>query len=299
MDRPILIFGASGLLGTHLVRRLAEQGRFPVAIAHNRKAQFPVGVPAYRTPITEPEVVRKTMHRYHPAAVINCAAFTDVDGCERDPGLAARVNTLGAENIARAAKEVGARLVQLSTDYVFDGTAGPGDENARPHPINVYGKTKHDAETGVRNADPQSLVIRAASFIGKGPQDRPSFIEQMLATLRAGKPLRAAIDQIANVTDVAALAKGIQEAVEQQIAGVLHLGSRELISRYDLALLVAEVFGLDPGRVEPMMHADLGRAARRPLHGGLIVRKAEQALGWTFPSPRESLENLSGALAQT
>ena len=298
MDRPVLIFGATGLLGAHLVRRLADTGRFPVAIVHNRKSQFPPGVPWYRTPITEPDPVRKTMHRYHPAVVVNCAAYTDVDGCERDPGLAARVNTLGVENILRAAKEVGARVVQLSTDYVFDGAAGPYDENARPHPINVYGKTKHDAETAVRNAGSDTLVVRAAGFIGRGPENHPSFVEQMLATLRLGKPLRAAIDQIANVADASALAAAIPAAIEQNVTGVLHLGSRELVSRYDLALLLAEVFGYDSALVEPVMYADLGRAARRPLNGGLLVRKAQQALSLTFPSPRETLENLKQALAQ-
>jgi len=295
MDRPILIFGSTGLLGVHLVRTLTERGFFPVALVHNRRARLPEGIPTYKTPIADPETVKKTMHRYHPAAVINCAAYTDVDGCERDPDRAARVNTIGAENIALGAAEIGAHLVQISTDYVFDGQAGPYDEEAHPHPINVYGKTKHKAETAVRNSPGDTLIIRAASFVGHGSEDHPGFVEQMVATMRNGKRVPAPIDQIANIADVPTLAKGIISAVEKNTTGILHLGSRELISRYDLALLAAEVFGLDTSLVEPVMYDDLKRAANRPLNGGLKVDKAEKALGFSFPTPKETVENLRRA----
>jgi dTDP-4-dehydrorhamnose reductase len=297
MDRPILVFGSTGLLGVHLVRTLAKRGRFPVALVHNRRSQLPDGVPVYKTPIAEPDAVRKTMHRYHPAIVINCAAYTDVDGCEDDPARAARVNTGGAENIARGAEEVHARMVQISTDYVFDGHAGPYDETAHPHPINVYGKTKHNAETAVSHAARDPLIIRAASFIGRGPDGHPGFIERMIATLRDGKQVRVAIDQVANITDVPALAEGIAIALEKDATGMVHFGSRELISRYDLALLTADVFSLDKSLVEPVMYDDLKRPARRPLNGGLIVRKAEDILGFSFPAPKQALENLRQTLA--
>jgi len=299
MDRPVLVFGSTGLLGVHLVRALTERDFSPVALVHNRRARLPDGVPVYKTSIADPETVKKTMHRYHPAVVINCAAYTDVDGCERDPERAARVNTIGAENIALGAAEIGAHLIQISTDYVFDGQAGPYDEDAHPHPINVYGESKHKAETAVRNSPADTLIIRAASFVGRGSEDHPGFVEHMVATMRSGKQISAPIDQIANVADVLTLAGGIITALEKNITGLLHLGSREVISRYDLAVLAAEAFGLDTSLVEPVMYDDLKRAANRPLNGGLKVDQAEKTLGLSFPSPKETVENLrrAGAVA--
>jgi len=297
MDKPILVFGATGLLGTHLVRLLVEKGRFPVAVVHNRKSRLPPGVPTYQATVASPAAVSKALHRYGPSVVINCAAYTDVDGCELNPQRAAEVNTLGAENIVHAAQESGALTVHISTDYVFDGSAGPYDEAAHAHPINVYGKTKHDAETIVQNADAETLIIRAAGFIGRGPEKHPCFAENMIAALRSGKQLAVPIDQVANVTDVPTLARGVLTAVDHHLRGIWHMGSRELISRYDLTRLLAHVFGLDAKLSEPVMYADMGRAADRPLNGGLLVNKAEEQLALTFPSPKETLENLKRALA--
>ncbi|MFC1475570.1 SDR family oxidoreductase [Candidatus Zixiibacteriota bacterium] len=292
MDKPLVVFGATGLLGSHLVHRLAERGRFPVAVAHNRKVELPSGVPVYKASIAGAETVRKALSRYHPSLVINCAAYTDVDGCESDPQRARQVNTVGAENIARAAAELGIPLVHISTDYIFGGHSGPYDEHARPRPINVYGQSKHDAETAIQKINADTLIIRAASFIGHGSEKHPCFIENMIAGLRAGKPLPAPIDLIANVAEVPTLADAIIAAIDKSITGVLHLGSRELISRYDLAVLTADVFGLDDSLIEPVMYADLGRAAERPLNGGLVVDGAEKLLEISFPAPKETLENL-------
>lgn len=295
MDKPIVVFGATGLLGKYLIALLADQGRFPVAIVHHRRVELPAGVPVYKASIAGADTVHKTLQRYRPSMVINCAAYTDVDGCESDPDRATNVNTLGAENIARAAAEIGAPLVQISTDYVFGGRSGPYDENAHPQPINVYGRTKHHAETAVHKINADTLIIRAASFVGHGTDKHPCFAENMVAALKSGKQLRAPIDQIANVADVPTLAAAIITAIDKCITGHLHLGSRELISRYDLAVLIAEVFKLDESLIEPMMYADLGRAADRPLNGGLIVDKAEKSLEFSFPSPKETLERLKQA----
>ncbi len=296
MDKPIVIFGATGLLGTHLVRLLAEHNRFPVAVTHNRKVALPPGVPVYKAPLAAADAVGKTLHRFHPSLVINCAAYADVDGCESDPGRAARVNTLGAQNIAHAAAELEIPLVQVSTDYVFDGRNGPYDESAFPRPINIYGRTKHDAETAILKIKRDALIVRAASFIGRGPEGYPCFVEQIIKQLRAGKRLSAPIDQLANVTDVPTLSRAILAAADKKITGILHLGSRELLSRYDLAVLAADVFGLDQSLVEPVMYADLQRTTERPLNGGLVVRRAEKTLEISFPSPQETLLNLKRAL---
>ncbi len=292
MNRPTLVFGATGLLGRHLIQLLHRKGKFPVAVVHNRKAAFPPGVPTFKAAIADAENVRKTIARFRPEVIINCAAYTDVDGCERDPDRARRVNTVGVENIVKAATELNTRLIQISTDYVFDGASGPYDETARPHPINIYGKTKHDAETVVRNADISALIIRAASFIGAGTEKHPCFVEKMISALRSGTTLQAPIDQIATVADVPTLAECILAADKQDITGLLHLGTSGPISRYDLAVLAAEVFGLDESLVEPVMYTDTKRTADRPLQGGLIVNRAEGLLGRVFPTNRATLERL-------
>ncbi len=292
MNRPSMIFGASGLLGSRLVRLLDKQSRFPVAIIHKRKGDFPESIHTDEASVGSFDRVAHVMHRYRPGLVINCAAYTDVDGCERDPQRAQTVNTVGAENIARVAADMGVPFVLLSTDYVFDGTAGPYDETAHPHPINEYGRTKHNAETAVRKAHPDSLIIRAGSFIGVGPKGHPSFIERIIDRLVRQEQVLAPIDQMATVAEVSALAQAILTLVDAQASGIWHLGSAEVISRYDLCTLAAEIFGYDTELIEPVMFADLDRAAPRPLNGGLDPHKAMREHNIKSPSPRRALELL-------
>ena len=192
----LLVLGATGQLGTDLVRAAAVAGVDHVGVGHE---DFDV---------TKADSVTAGMARYRPTIVINTAAFHRVDGCENDPHQAYLVNTVGALLVARAAARTGARSVYISTDYVFPGDKPPAEdgrltpntawvEDDPVRPLNVYGASKAAGEQAVRLADPRHLIVRVSSLFGvAGLHNKGgNFIEAMLKQAGAGAPLRVVSDQ--------------------------------------------------------------------------------------------------------
>jgi dTDP-4-dehydrorhamnose reductase len=174
---------------------------------------------------------------------------------------------------------VGARLIHVSTDYVFDGKTGNYAEDDKPNPINYYGKTKLAAENAVRISGSDHAIVRTIVLYGQGAQVKQNFALWVINSLKAGATIRCVDDQIGNPTYVGDLAVGILAIVERERSGVYHIGGSERISRYDFALRIARQFGLDERKIGRATSADLRQIAARPLNTSFVILKAEAELG--------------------
>jgi dTDP-4-dehydrorhamnose reductase len=208
------------------------------------------------------------IERLLPTVVINCAAWTDVDGCTRNPARALEVNAEGAEHVARAAAGSGCRVVQVSTDFVFDGRLGrPYVESDVPSPIQAYGLSKLEGERRVAIAAEDHLVVRTAWLYG---EHGDHFVGRILARARAGEPLRVVEDQRGSPTLVDDLADGIASLLRVEHRGIVHVVNTGVASRFELARRALERAGL-AGRVRL-------EAVRTVVPTGGTARPAQSAL---------------------
>ncbi len=282
MSTRVLVTGALGQLGQALARVLSPEMDLLLTDLE------PGGSEVTRCDITTWEQAKETVRSYQPRFVVNAAAFTDVDGNEREPEKAQLINTTGVEYLLSAGNEVGARVVQVSTDYVFDGTVGPYLEGDKPVPLSVYGRTKLEAERLVLEGDGH-LVIRANVLFGPDIESPASFVRWVVNSLKEGKAIRVVNDQINNPTLTTHLAEAIRKALEQEATGLYHYGGLEFASRYDFARKIARHFNLPVEGITPITTKELNQLAPRPLKGGLICSKIKMELNVTNANISEAL----------
>lgn len=296
----VLVTGANGLLGQALVARMS---RFPdydvLATARDDRPRFSGGAGGYtRLDVTDPEAVQALFEDFAPSVVVNCAAMTAVDVCEEDRARCWRTNATVVSTLAEHCRKTGARLIQLSTDFVFDGADGPYDEKARPDPVNFYGKAKLAGENAARNAGfGQWAIARTVLVYGVGEHlSRSNIVLWLLDELQAGRRVQVVTDQIRTPTYVVDLAAGIERMVRYDASGIFHLAGRELLSVYDFARTVAEVYALDASLIEPTDGSEFQQTAERPLKTGLITLKAETELSYRPRRLRPALRHLGARL---
>lgn len=286
--KKILITGANGLLGQALVEIFA--GHFQVtATSREGRAAVPAAGVAHRSlDIRDARACKSMIRELQPDAIINAAAYTNVDGCELEKSLCWEVNVKGVENLAQAARRNMALLVQLSTDYIFDGTNGPYGEDDPPHPLGYYGKSKLAAENVVRMTGIPYAIIRTNVIYGTGSAVKNNFFLWIYHSLKAGKTINVVTDQFNNPILAQELAEGIRLLVDKSQYGVYHLAGKAYLSRYEFAVQVADVFGFPREQVRPVTTAELGQTAPRPMRGGLKIDLAMRELGFA-PAPLQAV----------
>jgi len=249
----IFITGAKGMLG----RALAE--RQPPGLTV-------LAVDVDELDVTSADAVRGRLRDFAPQAVLHCAAMTDVDGCETQPETAWRVNAEGVAHVAAACAD-GTRLVYLSTDYVFDGSATePYPEDAAPAPLSVYGRTKLAGEEHVRALAPNHAIVRTAwSF---APWGR-NFVLSILRAARERGRLRVVDDQVGSPTYAPDLAEALWRVVGAEERGVFHLTNAGVVSRCEFAREIVAAAGMGQTPVEPLKRGDLAQPAARPSFSAL------------------------------
>ena len=273
----VAITGANGLLGGEAVAQLA--GRHEVLALGRGACRLPAGPFSWRdADLGDGRSVEAALLEFEAEAVLHAGAATDVDGCERDPDLAWHVNVGGTEQVARACKALGARLVAVSTDYVFDGEAGPYAEDAVPNPRGAYARTKRCGEEAALLLVPRCAVARVAVVYSGRPGAKPTFATQVVEKLSRGEPVRAFVDQRVSTTLAASgAAMALELLLETDHRGVLHTSDAEVVDRVEFARRVAREFGLS-GEIIPVKTADVELPAPRPLRGGLRVDRARALL---------------------
>ncbi len=292
MYKRVLITGANGLVGQKLVEVFSRDRDFDLlacgrqAHAYNSSASF-----GYLSlDITNRGAVKELVWNFSPDYIINAAAFTDVDACEREKELSWKANVTAVENLIAAARLVESCVVQISTDYIFDGKSGPYDENALPNPLNYYGREKLAAENAVRSSGENWLIVRTNVVYGVAPKVKKNFALWLAQELKQHHRVNVVSDQYGNPTLADDLARGIYELVRWGKRGVYHIAGADFMSRYEFARKLAEVFGYDESLITPIKTADLNQLATRPLQSGLITLKAQSELSLNFLTVGESLK---------
>jgi len=246
---PVLVTGAGGLLGGEVVRALQASGAEVAAYAH---AVLDIG---------DRDAVGDVVRSMRPRAVVNAAALTHVDRCESDLDGCRAANALGPGYLAEAAEEVGAEVVHVSTDYVFDGTKGsPYVETDTPSPLQTYGRCKLDGEHAVRDATARSYVLRTALVFGPGGRN---FLSRLPELLQTGQPVSLVTDQVGSPTYAPDLAAAIVGLLGSHSYGLYHVSNAGGCTMVEFCALIAEVLGVDPNITE-LTRDDLNRPARRP-----------------------------------
>src|SRR3989304_5304607 len=280
--KRVLICGSNGLLGQRLALMLGGRTEYEVLnTSHHRSFVFDDRLFDYsQLDLTRKSDVKSLISSFQPDVIMNAAALTNVDWCEDHREEAWNVNVVGVENLVEAARKVDARVIHVSTDYVFDGKTGNYSEDDKPNPVNYYGKTKLAGENAIRIADIDHAILRTIVVYGQGINVKKNFALWVIESLRAGQSIRCVTDQIGNPTYVADLALAIIKIAELGKSGIFHVCGREEVSRYEFAVKIAEGFGFDPGIIEPIRTNQFVQRAVRPLHTSFVTLKAETEFGF-------------------
>jgi dTDP-4-dehydrorhamnose reductase len=268
----LLVLGSGGMLGRAVVADAQRLGHDVVALTH---ADLDV---------TDADHVTRVVTAAEPRAVVNCTGFTDVDGAESDEGRALRVNGDGAGNVARGAAEASARVVHVSTDYVFDGSKRePWLESDPVAPLQAYGRTKLAGERAVADANPEHAIVRAAWLFGAGG---PNFVATMLRLAAERDEVTVVTDQRGSPTWTGHLAAALVEVAEREgDVGLFHAGGNGECSWYEFAVEIFDRARMRR-RVVPTTSERFARPARRPAYS---VLGTEREPGIVLPPWQDGL----------
>lgn len=271
----ILVTGAYGLLGKSCLELARDEHEV-------------TGLDIDSLDITNGDAVRSCLADFMPQAVLHCAAYTNVDGAEAERQKAWSVNVEGAGWVASAAKKVGAVMVYVSTDYVFDGRAvEPYRESHQTNPLSAYGASKLEGEQRVSEACPEKhLIVRTAWLYGSGK----GFVDWVCNGLETHEELTLVDDHKGSPTFAVDLARALLRLTEQDRRGIFHYSNKGETSWYEWGRTIASMMGLAEDCLKAISANELGRAAPRPAYSVMAVDKYEEATGDSVPLWQDALE---------
>ena len=286
----IFITGASGLLGSKVAEIALDRG-YEVYSGYNRyKPEH--GEPV-KLDLTNSDSIAKAIKDVKPDAIIHSAALTDVDRCEVEKELAYKINVEGTRVIAEMARKIGAFMVYVSTDYVFDGSRGMYRENDETNPINHYGYTKL---LGERFCGDFCIARPCVIYGAKPASGKVNFALWLIDKLGKGEEVKIITDQWITPTLNTNLAEMVLECVERELKGIYHLAGATRVSRFEFAKEIAREFGLDENLIKPAKMSDMSWIAKRPRDSSLDVSKASRCLNERPYYLRKALKVLKGEI---
>ena len=280
----ILVTGSYGQLGRSLFNYLKSNNEI-LWTGRN----IPLNANGFYLDICDRLNLRDLISLHNPDILINLAALTNVDLCENNSDLAREINTNGVRNICDIFR---GKIVQLSTDYVFDGKDGPYVEEDEVFPLSVYGKTKLEAENIVSSHSSDNLIIRGNVLYDNCLSTRASFLNWVVESLIEKTPINVVDDQINNPTWAQSMAKIIGLCIENKVSGTYHWGDAEFVSRYKFAKMIAKHYKLETELINPISTEELGQVAPRPLKSGLLSDRIVKLLDIKQPSINECLNQI-------
>jgi dTDP-4-dehydrorhamnose reductase len=289
--KTVVVTGANGLLGQKLVKLLARDASTRTIATARQPLAYPAhGITFAELDITDHTGVDRLIRSFKPDWVINTAAATNVDWCELNPEACFKINTEAVAHLARACEKTGAAIMQLSTDFIFNGTYGPLDESAHPDPVNIYGHSKLKAEEVVMQSGIPWCIVRTVLVYGVAkPLNRLNIVLWVKESLEKGKSIQVVTDQYRTPTLAEDLAQGCLLAYRHNATGIYHISGEEMMTPYEMAIQTARFFSMDESLIRPATASTFQQPARRPPKTGFIIEKAKKHLGY---QPHPFIEGL-------
>jgi dTDP-4-dehydrorhamnose reductase len=297
--KRILLTGSNGLLGQKLVDLLHPDPTIDLIATARGANRLPYadGYTFETMDITDRAQVLAVIGKIRPDVVIHTAAMTNVDQCETDKEGCWSQNVTAVEHLVEACQATGAFLVHVSTDFIFDGTAGPYGEDAEANPISFYGWSKYAAEKVVTHSGIGWAIARTVLVYGIAhDMSRSNIILWVKNSLEAGKSIRVVTDQWRTPTLAEDLATGCALIATKRAAGVFNISGRDFLTPYEMAIQTADYFGLDKSLIATADGSTFSQTARRPPRTGFLLDKANQQLGYAPHSFAEGIAVLAGQL---
>lgn len=279
------ITGGSGLLGQRLAAVAKDNDE--LTLVHNSNP----GENTVKCDITNEKEVHETVNQENPDVIIHCAAMTNVDLCEDEEEKAYLINGMGTGYLAKAAEEVDAKIIYVSTDFVFDGTRGYYKEDEKVNPLGIYAKSKYDGEVQLQKYSTNWAVARVSVLYGW--HKRANFTTWVINELRNKNEINIVTDQINSPTLADNAGEAIFEIARQNKNGIFHTAGNEAINRFDFTKKIAEAFDLDESLINPTTSEVFKQKAPRPRDSSLNVNKVEKELGMKMETCTESLNRMA------
>jgi dTDP-4-dehydrorhamnose reductase len=293
----ILITGSNGLLGQKLVYKLRNRTDvtcIATAKGENRLVKKE-GYDFASLDITDKENVHQVFSKFLPDVVINTAAMTNVDACETEKELCWSLNVTAVENQVYSleklsTKDYAPHFIHLSTDFIFDGTHGPLDENEKPNPLSYYAESKLAAEKVTQAAKVSWAIARTVLVYGiVDNMSRSNIVLWVKSNLEQGKKINVVDDQFRTPTLAEDLADGCILIAKKRAKGIYNISGKDFYSILELAQVVADYYKLDKSLINPSKSADIKQPAKRPPITGFIIDKAKRELGY---NPHSFMEGI-------
>lgn len=296
--KKVLITGSNGLLGQKLIGLYLQNDSVELIATARGANRYPIkkGYTYVSMDVTDVRNVMDVVTDHQPDTIIHTAAMTNVDTCESDKEGAEMLNVDAVEYIVEAANEVGAHLIHLSTDFIFDGEAGPYTEDAEPDPVSYYGETKLAAENMVKNQCNKWSIARTILVYGiVHDMSRSNIVLWAKGALEKGQPINVVNDQVRSPTLAEDLAIGCQLIEQREAEGVFNISGKDQMSIVEIVERVADYFQLDKSIIKQVSSKTLNQAAMRPPVTGFDLTKSRKVLGY---NPRSFEEGIALLMTQ-
>ncbi|MBL4759650.1 MAG: SDR family oxidoreductase [Mariprofundaceae bacterium] len=290
MSKRWLVTGASGLLGHALCQHLVSTGHEVTGVVHSHSLDVS-GANEHKLDLLDGNVAADLVRKETYDVVVHCAGLTNVDACESDEEKAVQVHARVAKDLAKACKEVGGKMVYISTDHLWDGSKPMVDEAEPARPMNAYARTKLEGERRVLIQNPESLVVRT-NFFGPGRSWRASLSDWIVTELSQGHVIKAFTDVYFTPIGLSRLCPTIVDLVEQGAEGVFNVVGSERISKYEFAVRLAQKLDLSGDLIEKGSVSDARLGAPRPRDMSLTTDKISDFLNKPMPTIDECFDDL-------
>jgi len=291
--KKILITGSNGLLGQSLLDLFLQDEEYEIIAVSRGENRYPEtkGYEYFSIDVTNKGELRDLILNNQPDCIINTAAMTQVDACEDDKEGCDALNVVLVENLVAISEKIKAKLIHISTDFIFDGKKGHYKETDAPNPLSYYGLSKLKSEEVIKQSSIDYTILRTILVYGKvHDMSRNNIVLWVCKMLTEKKEITIVDDQFRMPTYVRDLALACKLSIEKEVCGVFNVSSNTLLSIYEIARHIAEVFELDTSFIKPISTGTLNQKAPRPAKTGFNLEKTEKVLGVKFKSFKEDLQ---------
>ncbi len=293
----ILVTGSNGLLGQKQTALIGQDKSIKLIATARGESVIPVQGEYYPMDITEPADIESVISKTKPDVIIHTAAMTNVDHCETQREACWKANVTAVESLVTACEKYNIHLIHVSTDFIFDGSHGPLDENEKTAPVNYYGESKLAAEVAVQKSKLKWAILRTVLVYGiTNDMSRSNIVLWVKNSLEQGKTIQVVNDQWRTPTLAEDLAMGCYLAAKKKATGVYNISGKDFLSPYDIAQKTAAFFKLDNSLIKATDSTQFKQPAKRPLTTGFIIDKARKDLGYEPKSFDEGIAVLASQI---